>query len=197
MSTIFDILVSDGVVALHLLLTMILLAVVILGGIQFDLKLRRMSGESTELRRLVRELSDVAYGGLSSSRKRMDRHQDAILHTADYLSGNAKFDERNFAALSAAPGQSFVPAESDDVPDVYFSHSDDPGPDMSMVDSAFVEPQSEYVEPDVSMPLRASMVTMPADMESTVADEMREAADEALPAQADVITRVLHRSRGQ
>ena len=101
MSTIYDILVSDGVVALHLLLTMILLAVVMLRGIQFDSKLQRLSAENTELKRQLSQLSDFAYGTLNEHRKRMDRHEDAILHAGNYLSGNSDFDERYFARVDA------------------------------------------------------------------------------------------------
>jgi len=56
MSTIYDILVSDGVVALHLLLTMILLAVVMLRGMQFDLKQQRLAAENTDGELLIRRL---------------------------------------------------------------------------------------------------------------------------------------------
>jgi len=101
MSTIYDILVSDGVVALHLLLTMILLAVVMLRGMQFDLKQQRLAAENTDLKRQLNQLSDYTYGTLNEHRSRMHQHADAILHAGNYLSGDCDFDERYFAQLDA------------------------------------------------------------------------------------------------
>ncbi len=191
MNTVYSILVSDGVVALHFLLTMVLLAVVILRGIHSDMKLRRVAAENSDLRRQLTELSDITSSSIHELRRNTNRQRDAVCHTADYLSGAAALDLTWFNALYDEPRRddAFPGSELLSVDLV----CDPAEPDLSLADSAFVEPGPDYLEPDVSMPLKASMITMPGNLD----DAFDEGAGGTIRSgSSDILTRVLQQSRG-
>jgi len=188
MNTIYSILVSDGAVALHFLLTMVLLVVVILRGIQAEMKLRRVATENIELKRQLSEHSDYSSGCIQEVHRKLELQSDAICHAVDYVTGAAELDSSRFTAL-----------HSDSVRKNVFSGPEllavdlvgEPAePDLTTAESAFVEPDPNHLEPDVSMPLRASMITMPAS-----ADEEIEPKEELIEEHPDIMTRVLQQSR--
>lgn len=203
MQTIYSFLLSDGAAALHFLLTMVLLAVVILRGLQGDARLRRLARENSDLKRQLVEMSDYVAGSLRGVRRRLDRQRDTICHAADCIAGTSSVDVERFHSL-----YDDFPQEPSDMPmvvdfDVEFDQEELPGPDLSMAESAFVEPDAGRDDPDVSMPLRASLTTIPQYdevIEDVVAEEPRpqnavdfDAPDLNAP---DLMTRALKRSRG-
>lgn len=192
MNPVYSILVSDGALVLHFLLTMALLAAVILCGIHWDLKLRRVVSENTDLRRQLNELSVLDSNSAHDMQRTMDRHREAICHTADYLLGASDLDVTRFNKLdSESPRANTGSAAFSELYAVDQVQDDVPGPDLSMAESAFIEPVPGYSEPDVSLPMKASMITMP------VHDERLDAADDTSRNRADLMTRVLQQSRGQ
>ena len=193
MNTIYNILVSDGAVALHFLLTMVLLAVVILRGIQAEMKLRRMATENLDLKRQLCELSDFTSNALQGVRKKADLQRDAICHTVDHLTGASELDTRLLEALYVDQNDDLRGPEVLAVDIV----SEPVEPDMSTAESAFVTPDPNHIEPDVSMPLRASMITMAADAEyvADLTDEEGEKVEEDIRERSDIMTRALQQSR--
>ena len=199
MNTIYSVLVSDGAIVLHFLLTMVLLVIVILRGIHSDMKLRRVVGENSDLRRQLSELSDFTSRSFHRVRCEASWQRAAVCHTADYLVGDVdRLDVGRFNRSESEPLRAEVSAESDFLT-VDFVDDELAEPDLSMAESAFVEPDPRHLEPDVSMPLKASMITMQSATEE-IPEEMREQTvgntDETLSG-TDVMTRVLQQSRGQ
>ena len=208
MQTFYNILVSDGAIALHFLLTVVLLGAVIIHAVQSGLKLDRTSRENADLKRQLTKLSDYSASSINDLQRQVDVQADAVRHAADCLAGTAQLDPGRFEYLSGAIE---VPERSGSEFYVDLVGDDDQEPDLSMAESAFIEPDSDYIEPDVSMPMQASLVTMPVEeiedgfvqdrfvqehfAEERFAEE-RFADDPDTQQRADVMTRVLNRSRG-
>lgn len=188
MNTIYNILLSDGAVVLHFLLTMILVAVVILRGIHSEVRLHRMLAENFDLKRQLCELSDFTSSSFQDVRRKADLQSDVICHTVDYVTGTAELDTSLIAALYNSPArdENYAGAELLAVDIV----SEPVEPDMSTAESAFVTPDPNHLEPDVTMPLRASMITIAADVDDSV-----EFTESAVEERSDVMTRVLQQSR--
>lgn len=187
MNTFYSILVSDGAVALHFLVTMSLLALVIFRGIHTDSKLRRLAVENADLRRHLVEWTDHTVNSMHEIRDRLDAQGRAVSHTADYLTGKADLDASVYKTLDSMP---VIASNRDaDLLAVDLVNDSVVEPDVSMADSAFVEP-TEHLEPDVSLPLRAAMGTIEQSFEE---EPGRSHADDEQP---DIMTRVLHRSKG-
>ncbi len=199
MNTIYAVLVSDGAIALHFLLTMVLLAIIILRGIHSDMKLRRVVGENSDLKRQVSELSDFTSRSFQQLRREVSWQRTAVCHTADYLFGDADLDASYFDRSDSESLRTEVYTDSDfltvDLVDDELAE-----PDLSMVESAFVAPDPNQLEPDVSLPLKASMITMPEspkEISEEMQEQRNETTDDATLRRTDVMTRVLQQSRVQ
>jgi hypothetical protein len=190
MNTFYSILVSDGAVALHFLVTMSLLALVIFRGIRTDTKLRRLAVENSDLRRHLVEWTDHTVNSMHEMRDRLDAQGRAVSHTADCLAGTAAFDATVYDALQSMP--EIVSDRDADLLAVDLVEDNPVEPDLSMADSAFVEP-TEHLEPDVSLPLRAAMGTIHPTIKD---DPPAGLVDSDELQQPDIMTRVLHRSKG-
>jgi len=189
MNTIYGILVSDGAVLLHFMLTMVLLGVVILRGMHAEMKLRRVATENIDLKRHLSELSDFTSSCMQDVHRKVNLQADAICHTVDYITGVTELDENRFRALhDNSIGDGILSGSDLLAVDLV---SEPPEPDLSNAESAFVEPDPNFREPDVSMPLRASMISMPA-----VTDELNINTEGDVGERSDIMTRVLQQSRG-
>lgn len=200
MQTFYSILVSDGAIALHFLLTVVLLGAVIIHGIQSGLKLDRSSRENADLKRELTELSDYSASAINDLQRQVDAQAVAVRHAAECLAGTAQLDTSRFEYLSGAIE---VPERSATEFYVDLVGEEVQEPDMSLADSAFLEPDSDYIEPDVSLPMQAAMVTMPVDAIEEGFDDQDNhihgsRGQDAQIAQnsSDVMTRVLNRTRG-
>ena len=199
MNTIYGVLVSDGAIALHFLLTMVLLVIIILRSIHSDMKLRRVVGENSDLRRQLSELSDFTSRSFHQLRREVSWQRTAVCHTADYLFGDADLDASCFDRSDSESLRTEVYTESEFVT-VDLVDDELAEPDLSMVESAFVAPDPNQLEPDVSLPLKASMITMPEspkEISEEMQEQRNETTDDATLRRTDVMTRVLQQSRVQ
>ena len=113
-----------------------------------------------------------------------------MCHTADYLFGDADLDARRFSWPDSKSLRTEGFSESELLA-VDLVDDDLSEPDLSMAQSAFIEPDPNHLEPDVSMPIKAAMVTMPSGSDERIASV------DATRSRSDVMTRVLQQSRGQ
>jgi len=150
MHTFYNIVVSDGAIALHFLLTVVLLGTLIVHGVHSGLRLDRSLRENADLKRQLLELSDYTSSSLDDVYRQIDVHRKVVQHTTDYLTGADELDARRFDALyesandtlSNVAGRSGSASNSEFLVDLV--DDDVRAPDLSMAESAFVDPDSGY-----------------------------------------------------